>query len=260
MLNFSKYQGTGNDFIMIDNRSGVYDSLTIQQIQHLCDRKFGIGADGLIKLNSHSECDFEVDYYNADGSKSFCGNGARCSVQFAADLGMDVSHTKFLAIDGIHQAWKKGELIELEMLDVNTVGIDGEAFVINTGSPHFINFVTHIDSFDVVEYGKSIRYNETYKEHGINVNVIQPIDDNSFEIKTYERGVEDETLSCGTGVTASALAYAIAKNYQGARLITVKTQGGECRVSFERAGDSFTSVRLIGPAKFVYKGEVNEYL
>jgi len=260
MLNFSKYQGTGNDFIMIDNRSGLYDSLTVQQIQHLCDRKFGIGADGLIKLNNHSECDFEVDYYNADGSKSFCGNGARCSVRFAADLGMDVSHTTFLAIDGVHQAWKKGELIELEMLDVNSVSMDGEAFVIHTGSPHFIQFVSQIDAFDVVEFGKSIRYNETYKKEGINVNVIQPIDAHSFEIKTYERGVEDETRSCGTGVTAAALAYAVAKNLEGSQLISAKTQGGECKVSFERTGDSFTSVRLIGPAKFVYKGEVNEYL
>ena len=260
MLNFSKYQGTGNDFIMVDNRSGSYDSLSIEQIQGLCDRKFGIGADGLIKLNHHSDCDFEVDYYNADGSKSFCGNGARCSVQFAADLGIDVSSTRFMAIDGIHSAWKKGDLIELEMLDVNAVDRDDEAYVINTGSPHFVRFVKNIETFDVVEYGRSIRYNKTYKQQGVNVNVIEILSSNSFEIKTYERGVEDETLSCGTGVTASALAFAVENNLVGEQLIIAKTQGGECKVSFVRNENTFTSVRLIGPAKFVFKGEVNEHV
>jgi len=260
MLTFSKYQGTGNDFIMIDNRSGVYDGLNIVQIQQLCDRKFGIGADGLIKLNGHSIYDFEVDYYNADGSKSFCGNGARCSVMFAHDLGVDVSETTFMAIDGVHLAWKKGDLIELEMLDIDSVSRDGEAYTLNTGSPHFVKFISGISDFDVVEYGKSVRYNDTYRKEGINVNVIEALGSDSFEIKTYERGVEDETLSCGTGVTASALVFAIEKGLNGNQLITAKTQGGECKVSFERKGDSFSSVRLIGPAKFIFKGEVNEHI
>lgn len=260
MLNFAKYQGTGNDFIMLDNRSGLYNNLNIQQIQRLCDRKFGIGADGLIKLNAHPDLDFEVDYYNADGSKSFCGNGARCSVQFASDLGIDVTATQFLAIDGVHHAWKKGDLIELEMLDVNSTSKDSGAYVIHTGSPHYVVFVENIASFDIVEFGKSVRYNNVYKEEGINVNAVGLISEKSFEIKTYERGVEDETLSCGTGVTAAALAFAIRYNLSGKLLISAKTQGGECKVSFERNDESFTSVRLIGPAEFVFKGEVDEHI
>lgn len=245
---------------MVDNRSGVYDGLSIGQIRHLCDRKFGIGADGLIKLNGHSGFDFEVDYYNADGSKSFCGNGARCAVMFANDLGLDVSHTTFLAIDGVHQAWKKDELIELEMLDVNSFSMDNDAYVIHTGSPHFVRFISGIADFDIVDYGKAVRYNETYREEGINVNVIEALDSTSFEIKTYERGVEDETLSCGTGVTAAAMAFAIAKELEGEHIISAKTQGGECKVSFRRNGDSFSAVRLIGPAKLIFKGEVDEHI
>lgn len=260
MLNFVKYQGTGNDFILLDNRSGVYNNLNIAQIQHLCNRKFGIGADGLIKLNAHPELDFEVDYYNADGSKSFCGNGARCSVQFASDLGIDVSATKFLAIDGIHRAWKKGDQIELEMLDVDSTSRDKEAYIIHTGSPHYVVFVENIASFDIVEYGKSIRYNDVYRQEGINVNAVGLVSEKSFEIKTYERGVEDETLSCGTGVTAAALAFAIRYNLTGELLISAKTQGGECQVSFNRVEDSFTSVRLIGPADFVFKGQIDEHV
>jgi diaminopimelate epimerase len=261
MLTFSKYQGTGNDFIMVDNRSGVYDGLTIVQIQHLCDRKFGIGADGLIKLNSHPIYDFEVDYYNADGSKSFCGNGARCSVMFAHDLGLDVSETTFMAIDGVHQAWKKDDLIELEMLPVFKVFRDGEALVLNTGSPHYVVFSDDLDSLDVYEEGKAIRYNERYQNGGINVNFIQEESDTEFEIRTYERGVENETLSCGTGLTAAAMVMAIENELFGYQALTANTKGGTCYVGFNRTGEmKFEEVRLIGPAKFIFKGEVNEHI
>lgn len=257
MLKFAKYQGTGNDFVMIDNRSGAYNNLSVTQIQQLCDRKFGIGADGLIKLNAHSHYDFEVDYYNADGSKSFCGNGARCAVKFASDLGLNVGQTTFLAIDGVHMAWKKGELIELEMLDVTSYSKDVDAFILNTGSPHYVSFIEDVKEFDVVKFGRSIRYNETYFAEGINVNVAQKLSGDKFEIKTYERGVEDETLSCGTGVTAAALAFALQNNLEGAQKIEAITQGGICEVSFVRNENMFSQVRLIGPAELIFKGEVN---
>ena len=158
MLKFAKYQGTGNDFIMIDNRDGKLNDLGITLIQKWCDRKFGIGADGLIKLNSHPNLDFEVDYYNSDGSKSFCGNGARCSVQFAHDLGIDQEEVTFLAIDGVHKAWKNNDLIELEMLNVDEFSKEKENYIIFTGSPHYISFIQDIDQFNIVKYGKEIRY------------------------------------------------------------------------------------------------------
>lgn len=256
MLKFAKYQGTGNDFVMVDNRSGMYDGLSIASIQQLCDRRFGIGADGLIKLNAKSGYDFEVDYYNADGTKSFCGNGARCSVRFAHDLGITADHVTFTAIDGVHQAWKKNGLIELEMIDVTAVDKDGEAFVIYTGSPHYVTFEQQLEQFDIYGFGRSVRYNATYAEKGINVNAIEQLDTHAFAIRTYERGVEDETLSCGTGVTAAAMAFAVANRLSGNQKITAQTRGGECNVSFHRDGTTFTEVRLIGPAEFVYKGEI----
>ena len=255
---FSKYQGTGNDFVMLDNLSGQYDSLSINQIQFLCDRRFGVGADGLIKINSNSEVDFEVDYYNSDGSKSFCGNGARCSVSFAETLGLNVSKTTFSGIDGLHNATKKDGVISLEMLDVSDVISIGNDFVIQTGSPHYIRFVSSIKDVDIVEFGREIRYSERFKEDGINVNIVEIEGDNNLTVNTYERGVEDETLSCGTGVTASVLAYAFQNNLHGSHLINVKVKGGDLSVSFtqEKSG-FFKNIHLIGPGEFVYSGEIN---
>ena len=257
MLKFAKYQGTGNDFVMIDNLDGTYDNLEIEQVRKLCDRKFGIGADGLIKLNAHPVLDFEVDYYNSDGSKSFCGNGARCSVQFAHDLGIEKHEVTFLAIDGVHKAWKNNGLIELEMLDVDEFSMTKDDYIIHTGSPHYISFVQEIDLFDIVKYGKEIRYSEKYWDEGINVNAVEIKDTHTFAIRTYERGVEDETLSCGTGVTASAIAFAIQQHLEGKQEITAITQGGVCKVQLDRTGNKFTSVKLIGPAEFIFRGEIN---
>lgn len=257
MLKFAKYQGTGNDFIMIDNRNGDWNDLPISAIQKLCDRKFGIGADGLIKINSHESLDFEVDYYNSDGSKSFCGNGARCSVQFAHSLGITSEHVTFLAIDGVHQAWKKNDLIELEMLDVDHFLMDSDSYVIHTGSPHFVSFINEIDSFDILSYGQEIRYNETYEAMGINVNAIEKKGAHRFAIRTYERGVEAETLSCGTGVTASAIAFALNNDLSGELTLTAETQGGICKVELKRRGNHFTEVKLIGPATFIFNGEID---
>lgn len=256
-INFSKYQGAGNDFILLDNRDGKYDSLSVNQIRQLCDRKFGIGADGLIKINRQPELDFEADYYNADGSKSFCGNGGRCAVAFCNDLGMDVAATTFLGYDGTHKAVFGGNEIQLKMADVREIKAIETDFELNTGSPHYVHFSKQIDRFDTYTYGKNIRNNATYREAGINVNVAEELSDNNLFVRTYERGVEDETLACGTGVTACALAYAYLNGKTGVNLIRVKVMGGELTVKFHYDGTYFTNIWLIGPGTFVFKGVIN---
>lgn len=257
-IQFYKYQGTGNDFVMIDNRSGRYDSLTIEQISILCDRKFGIGADGLIKINSSESSDFEMDYYNSDGSKSFCGNGARCSVAFAHFLGQISTQTQFLAIDGIHEATIEDGEISLAMLDVDSIDAIQSDFVLHTGSPHYIRFVNSIHQVDVLQQGREIRYSDAFNTEGINVNFIEKISENSIWVRTYERGVENETLSCGTGVTAAALAFASVENRSGNQLIHIETLGGKLSVSFEMTeNNQFKNIRLIGPGTFVFQGEIH---
>lgn len=256
-LHFVKYQGTGNDFIMIDNRSGEWNQLTISAIQNLCDRRFGIGADGLIKINSLAGYDFEVDYYNSDGSRSFCGNGARCSVAFAHELGILSDSVRFMAIDGEHEAVKSNGLVFLKMNDVSQIDTSSANYVLSTGSPHFIHFTGSVADFDIVAYGKEIRYSETYRAEGINVNAVHQLDADSFEIRTYERGVEDETLSCGTGVTAAALALGEKNGVSGEFEYQVKSRGGELSVKFTRDSNGFSNIWLIGPAVSVFKGSVN---
>lgn len=254
---FYKYQGTGNDFIMLDNLDGQYDELSIPQIQFLCDRKFGVGADGLIKISKASDADFEVDYYNSDGSKSFCGNGARCSVKFAHFLGLDVSKTRFLAIDGHHEASLQESIVSLKMIDVREIKTIGNDLELFTGSPHYIRFVDNSLNLNVVEEGRKIRYTMEYQEEGINVNFVEILKENELEVATYERGVEDETLSCGTGVTAAALAYAKKQNLSSDQLVYIHTKGGKLSVSFQVNPDgSFSNVHLIGPAEFVFEGEI----
>ena len=256
-LNFSKYQGTGNDFIMLDNRSGQYDALSVKQVRFLCDRKFGIGADGLIKISGAGNTDFDMDYYNSDGSKSFCGNGARCSVAFAETLGLDVSEIVFTAIDGLHEARKKGEQIFLKMNNVHQFKAKDGDYVINTGSPHYIRFVENSLEMNVVHEGRKVRYSPEYQEEGINVNFVEILAPNEIEVTTYERGVEDETLSCGTGVCAAALAYAWKENLSGKQQVRIHTKGGHLQVNFDRVAESdFVDIFLIGPAVHVFDGEL----
>ena len=257
-ISFSKYQGTGNDFVMLDNLNGQYDSLTIPQIQLICDRKFGVGSDGLIKINSHNSSDFEVEYFNSDGSKSFCGNGARCSVAFAETLGVNVSDTSFLGIDGLHKASKNQDVISLEMGDVSEIRKIENDFVIYTGSPHYIRFIDAINDLDIVQFGKKVRYSEEFKNEGINVNLVEIVDANNLIVNTYERGVEDETLSCGTGVTACVLAFAYQTQLLGEHKVSVKVKGGNLSVFFNQETlGKFTTIHLIGPGQFVFSGEIN---
>jgi diaminopimelate epimerase len=255
---FVKYQGTGNDFVMIDNRSGKWNDLSINLIRSMCDRRFGIGADGLIKINAHTDLDFEVDYYNSDGSKSFCGNGARCAVAFAKTKGINTSHTHFMAIDGAHEASHVGEIVSLLMNNVNAVSTGNNDYILNTGSPHFIRFIDDVEHFPVYEEGFAVRYSETYKKEGINVNFVQVTGDRQLYVRTYERGVEAETLSCGTGVTAAALAFAAKNGLFGEQTIGIQTPGGQLQVQLDRTGEAaFEQIYLIGPAVSVFEGVYN---
>lgn len=254
-LHFSKYQGTGNDFIMVDCSTSEDFKLSTSQISHLCDRRFGIGADGVILIYKHPQYNFKLDYFNSDGSQSFCGNGARCATQFAYSLGLFDKEATFEAIDGVHIATLENEMISLKMNDVTTVEKDGDAYVIETGSPHYIEFVKDLDQKNIVTYGKEIRYAPKYKSKGINVNLVEILGKNKLKMLTYERGVEDETFSCGTGATAVALAYA--EEVKTSKIhVQIEVKGGQLTVKAERKSSGFDSIYLIGPAKEVFQGDV----
>ena len=255
LMSFYKYQGTGNDFVMIDNRNDVFDKSNIDQIQHICDRRFGIGADGLILIEDLADMDFNMIYYNADGSQSFCGNGSRCAVAFAKQLGIINKQAMFLSTDGEHEAWinDNGE-VSLKMHDVEKIEKGDGYYYINTGSPHYIIPVNDVNIIDVKTKGAAIRFNNRFKTEGTNVNFVKYAD-NSLDIRTYERGVEDETLSCGTGVTAAALSLADKQNTEAGK-IEVNAVGGKLQVAFKRSDKTFKDIWLIGPAKFVYHGEI----
>jgi len=254
-IQFSKYQGTGNDFVIIDNRDGSI-ALSNQQIAFLCNRKIGVGSDGLIMLGTANDYDFSMAYYNADGTEgTMCGNGGRCLVQFAFDHGIVKEKYLFIAIDGPHEAWiENNGWIHLKMSDVNTVEVGEGFFVTNTGSPHYVQLVNGVESFDVFTAGKAIRYNERFKAEGVNVNFIEFHDDHLF-VRTYERGVENETYSCGTGVTAAALTTHL--NKIGEHHVAIETLGGELAVNFNnQGGGHFNDIWLQGPGTFVYEGSI----
>jgi diaminopimelate epimerase len=258
-ISFSKYQGTGNDFVIIDNRQNNI-VLTTEQIAFICDRKKGIGADGLMLLGNKEGYDFEMIYYNANGLEgSMCGNGGRCLTQFAYDIGLNKKQFNFIAIDGPHESTiNEDGWVYLKMSDVNAVekNIDSDTpfFVLNTGSPHYIEMVDSINSVDVFGLGQMIRFNDRFKSEGINVNFVEQQDDKIF-VRTYERGVENETLSCGTGVTAAALISGIEK--LGEQTIQIETLGGKLAVRFNNKGDQvFNNIWLMGPGTFVFSGSI----
>jgi len=257
-LAFEKYQGTGNDFIILDNRTGDYSSLQQDQITFLCDRKFGIGADGLMLMNASADYDFEMVYYNADGkTSSMCGNGGRCMVQFAAQHDIHRYTYRFIAVDGVHEAEiTQDGLIRLKMQDVHQVDYHAHHMILDTGSPHLVQFVQHLNDVDVFESGRNIRYSEAFRENGINVNFAEELADGVVSARTYERGVEDETLSCGTGVTAVALMSA--HNEKAFNRVLIKTPGGSLSVEFNKHTDQhFTDIWLCGPAERVFSGTID---
>ena len=256
-IDFFKYQGTGNDFVIINNYHVEGISLTIKQIKLICDRHFGIGADGLMLLGKKEGYDFEMIYYNSDGNQStMCGNGGRCLVKFAYHQGIHKSIYHFIAIDGEHEAEIDTDgTVSLKMQDVNTVDYHTHHTVINTGSPHFVKFSDDVADIDVQATGADIRYSKSFKEEGINVNFVETINADAIFVRTYERGVEAETLSCGTGVTASALLSA--HNQSGFNTVDVKTPGGRLSVEFDKVDDDhFENIWLCGPAEFVFKGTI----
>jgi diaminopimelate epimerase len=254
-LPFFKYQGTGNDFVMLNNLSGTLPGLSSSDISQLCNRHFGIGADGLIVLNPSKDVDFEMCYYNSDGSQSFCGNGARCTVGFAKACGINKEEFIFKAIDGIHRAkWVENGRVSIDMKDVSQIERMGDDFILNTGSPHYVRFVNDVKTIDIKQTGASIRYSDLFKDSGINVNFVQVIDENTLRIRTYERGVENETLSCGTGATACALAFAFNRGLDGNQCIQVAVEGGELEVVFDKNQDLFNRIELKGPYANVFQG------
>jgi len=258
MIKFAKYHGTGNDFILIDNRP-LLAKLSQSEIAHLCHRRFGIGADGLILLQNHPEVDFEMIYYNSDGNpSSMCGNGGRCIAAFAAQLGIQPPSgiLQFMAVDGIHEAIldekiKDGYLVNLKMQDVKEVVVRESYAILNTGSPHFVIRVNDVDAVDIIKQAHSVRYSDQFKEKGINVNFLQQVD-KIISVRTYERGVEDETYSCGTGVVACAISSFL---FTGNPPAHIKTKGGLLHVTFKTEDKQyFSDIHLIGPAVKVYEG------
>jgi diaminopimelate epimerase len=254
-IKFYKYQGTGNDFVILDNRNGQYDNLATAQIKFMCDRRFGIGADGLMLLNLTKGYDFEMKYYNADGGESsMCGNGGRCLVKFASDMGIKKIAYNFIAIDGPHEAsFANDGWVRLKMKDVSEMHEESGNCIVDTGSPHYVKIVNDVKHYNVFEEGKRIRYSKKFKEEGINVNFVE-VEPGQIYVRTYERGVENETYSCGTGVTASALACA---HNTGFNHVPVQTLGGQLAVEFKKdEEDHFSNIWLCGPATFVFKGEI----
>ena len=256
-LEFYKYQGTGNDFVMIDNRSNFFPKENTQLVAHICDRRFGIGADGLILLDNDTDTDFRMVYYNSDGNlSSMCGNGGRCLVAFAKKLNIIQNETTFIATDGLHYATVADDgVVSLQMIDVEEIKNTSEYSFLNTGSPHHVQLVADLEHYNVKENGAAIRYGALYGKPGSNVNFVKKIDATTFALRTYERGVEDETLACGTGATAVAIAMN-AIGQTDLNTINIQVEGGKFAVSFDKNNGKYSNVFLKGPAEFVFKGTI----
>ena len=253
IIEFYKYQGTGNDFIMIDDRENEFNMHDNKLIAALCERKMGIGADGLILLRNHKMLDFEMIYFNADGNQSsMCGNGGRCIIAFAEMLEIITTEATFMAIDGEHKGKTADDGISLQMQDVSKIEGVGDGLVLDTGSPHYIEMVDNLDNLDINKEGRRIRNLPPFKQQGINVNFV--LDAAKLQVRTYERGVEAETLSCGTGVVATAIAMHYANCIED-NCVNVKTKGGELSVSFEEINGTYRNIWLSGEASMVYAGE-----
>ncbi|KAA0989373.1 diaminopimelate epimerase [Dyadobacter aurulentus] len=253
---FYKYQGTGNDFVMVDDRNLQFP-VSKEFIASICHRRFGVGADGLILLQNAADYDFRMVYFNADGGEgSMCGNGGRCVVRFAKDLGLFTDQTKFIAVDGEHEANVEGDIIRLRMSGVKDLERYDEFDFMNTGSPHYVTYVEDVTDVDVVNIGSEIRYGSVYgPKGGTNVNFVEVIEGNHLSVRTYERGVEDETYSCGTGVTACALSAHLRKGWESP--VKVETIGGTLEVAYSvNSEGELSDIYLIGPAERVFEGEL----
>jgi diaminopimelate epimerase len=265
MLRFTKMNGAGNDFILFDNRTGDID-LDRNQIAQLCDRHRGIGADGILLLEKPTNgADFRMRYFNADGGEAeMCGNGARCFARFANKIGGQKAKISFETPAGVISAELKGELVTLRMTEPTDLRLNvalpmaaenKTVHFINSGVPHVVIPVAKIDDAEVRHEGAAIRYHKMFSPTGTNVNFIEKRGPNKIAIRTYERGVEDETLACGTGIVAGALIFAATEDCEGP--VTVLARGGdELQVGFERTSGQFRNVTLTGPAEFVFEGTI----
>ena len=254
-ISFNKYQGAGNDFIIIDNRNGHFNPSDSKLINKLCDRRFGIGADGLILVSGHNGSDYEMKYFNSDGKLgSMCGNGGRCTSHFAMKKGIAGKKQRFQAFDGIHEAHVEINQVRLRMGNVNEYKIVDNNYFIDTGSPHYVVFRNDIDKIDVAREGKELRWSPEFAPGGTNVNFVQIIDKGLY-IRTFERGVEEETLACGTGVTASAIA-SVLKGHFDTHSVNVRTKGGNLKVEFKIKDKKISDIWLTGPATFVFEGKI----
>ncbi len=255
IISFNKYQGAGNDFIIIDNRNGHFNPTDSKLINNLCDRRFGIGADGLILVSGHKGSDFEMKYFNSDGKLgSMCGNGGRCTAHFALKEGIAGKNQRFQTFDGIHEASVNDDQVRLQMADVNEYKTVDDNYFINTGSPHYVVFRDDIDSIDVNKEGRELRWSPKFAPAGTNVNFVQVVN-NGLYIRTFERGVEEETLACGTGVTASAIASAL-KGHFDTNAVNVRARGGNLKVEFNINKGKVINIWLNGPATFVFEGTI----
>ncbi len=256
-IHFYKYQGAGNDFVMIDNREMNFPKKDIKLIEKLCDRRFGIGGDGLILLENDDVFDFRMVYYNADGKEgTMCGNGGRCIVAFAKQLNVIENSTKFIAVDGEHIATIENKLVNLKMTDVDFISVNKDHYFLDTGSPHHVEFSSDIANIDVQSRGSKIRNGAPYFEEGTNVNFAENLGDNTIRVRTFERGVEGETLACGTGVTAVAIS-AYKEGILNGNTVKLNVEGGKLEVSFEETENGFENIFLKGPAEFVFSGTIN---
>ena len=254
---FYKYQGTGNDFVVIDNRDFSFPKSNNALIQQLCNRRFGVGADGLILLEPSKESDFTMVYFNANGNEgSMCGNGGRCIVAFAKKLGIIKQKTTFTAVDGLHYATIKNKEVSLQMIDVTTIKTTPTYQFLNTGSPHHVCFHNTIDNINVQKEGAKIRYGAPYFETGTNVNFAEKTAEDTFKIRTYERGVENETLACGTGATAVAIA-AHKTNETTKSALYIHVLGGELKITFTPSNGKYKNIFLTGATQQVFRGTIN---
>lgn len=258
-LTFYKYEGAGNDFVLLDDRETQFPDKRADLVKFICDRRFGIGADGLMLLRPVNGYDYKMVYYNADGNEStMCGNGGRCLAAFAQKLGIIDKKALFTAADGVHEAeLLTDKYVRLKMTDVTKIETGKDYYYLNTGVPHYVKFMSSINDMDVYNEGRKIRYNERFADQGTNVNFVQEYPDH-ISVRTYERGVENETLACGTGIVASVICSGIRKGINdGSYSSLVNARGGQLKVSFFRNDNKITNIWLEGPATFVFKGTIN---
>ncbi len=256
-LRFSKFEGTGNDFVMIDNRSGIF-SADRRTVAFLCKRRKGVGADGLILIEEREGYDFAMRYFNADGGEStMCGNGGRCAIAFARSLGLFGVRTRFLAVDGEHEGSLTERGVRLKMNPVKEIRRIGEGYFLDTGSPHYVLFRDDLEQTDVVKEGRELRYGELFRPAGANINFVRVEGPSRIFNRTYERGVEDETLSCGTGSIAAALVTAHTRQNVSSP-VTVETRGGILLVHYRQGKENlYEDIWLEGPAEHVFDGTIN---